>query len=171
MTIAEAREAILVQLAHLIDEVETAEPLLARLAEAVLTGAPVEGEPSIQSLYGLIAAADESVRLPALRRIAAGEEPELSPPDQAALLAFAPWDVLPLGEVLRRVREGRRALVALLSGLPEEAWMRGASLNGVRQSVFDLAFHITQADTDTLRALAYRLHESRPYDRQQGMAR
>ncbi len=163
------REAILDQLAYLLDEVEALEPLIARVPEPILSGRPMEGDLSIKQIYGIIASADEQVRLPRFQRIVAEEGPQLSGWDERALVAQEAWDEMEIGAVLGRVRAAREALVGFLRALPAVEWTRTGLVDGRPLSVYDLAFGITQEDTDYLRALGYRLHESRLTSRMQDL--
>ncbi|RMF51451.1 MAG: DinB family protein [Bacteroidetes bacterium] len=158
------------QLAYLIDEVEAQRPLLRRLPAWVLEGRPFAGTWSIKEMYGALAAADERVHLPVLRRLVAGEEPSCAEADLTALQACEPWNTLPLEALLDRVQAARRALVAFLRALPPEAWERTARFGATQRDLYACVHAIILQDTDCLREVGYRLHESGVYQGQASAA-
>ena len=71
------REALLDQLAYLIDEIEAQKGFLAGVPAGLLEGRPIAGAHSIKEMYGILAGADEAVHLPALQQIVDEEPPIL----------------------------------------------------------------------------------------------
>jgi len=155
-----ARAALIDQLTHLIDEMEMLDSIIGRVPEEVLSGRPWEGEWTIKELYGLLAAADEQIRLPNLQAVVSEDNPTLEPLNEAALMSLETWNAWEIHAILERIRNARTALVNFLRALPPDEWMRTGLLGDVREDVYAIAFRITQEDTDYLRALGYRLHES-----------
>ena len=71
----------------------------------------------------------------------------------------------PLDALLAEVRRQRAALVAAVQAVPEADWDRTATLQDASVSLYDLVLRIVRHDAETLRTLAYRLHEARLSDR------
>lgn len=164
-----ARAALIGQLEYLMDEIDALGAIIGRVPEAILSGRPWEGEWTVKELYGLLAAADEHVRLPNLQAVVSTDDPDLEPLNEAALMGREAWNELDIHAILKRVRDARATLVAFLRALPPEEWTRTGLVEGVREDVYALAFRITQEDTDYLRALGHRLHESRLSTRPQDL--
>lgn len=158
---AALREALLDQLAYLVDEIEALRGIVHRVPEPVLTARPPGEALSIKQAYGVLAVLDEAVHLPRFRRLAAEDEPAFEPPDPAGFAAHEAWDDAPIDALLARVQAARRALVAFLRTLPPDAWARTATVDGVLHDGYALAHAVTQHDADLLRPVGYRLHEAR----------
>ena len=152
--------ALLDQLAYLIDEIEAQKERPGQLPAPLLEGRPFEGEQSIKEMYGLLAAADAHVHLPHLQQIGAEDHPTLAVPDRGALLALAAWNAHPLDALLQQIQTGRQALLDYLDALTPEAWTRTGTLAGTPHDVYAYAHAIVQNDTDALRTIALRLHDS-----------
>ena len=157
---ADLREALLDQLAFLIDEIEALKAVVDRVPTSLLEARPPNNEPSLKQIYGLLATLDEAVYLPRLQHMTAEDEPVFDPVDEAALAEQAGWNDQPIDRILDRVQDARRALLAFLRALPPEAWRRTARFGEQRRDVYGLAHHVTQHDVDLLRTVGYRLHES-----------
>ena len=153
------RQAILDQLAYLLDEIDALEPIIGRIPDALQTVRPF-GQRSLREIYGLLATYDRQVYLPRFHRMVAEEEPTFVEADEDALLEAANWNEVPLKDILDPIREARRALLSFLEALPEADWSRTAYLGEHRLDVYRLAHHITQHDADLLRTVGQRLHES-----------
>lgn len=158
------REALLGQLAYLVAEVEALQTIVHRVPEAVLAGRPLPGDRTIKEMYGLLVAADETVFLPQLQRLSRGQAPDLAAPEEEALLGHDAWNEMAMEALLGRLRQGRTRLVDFLAALPAAKWDHAATLEGQAVDVYTLAHFITQHDAEWLRAVGYRLHESRLTD-------
>ena len=158
--LADLREALLDQLAFLIEEIEALKAVADRVPEPVQEARPLPQDLSLKETYGLLATLDEAVYLPQLRRMIAEDAPAFEAADEQALAAEAAWNEQPLTTILDRVQDARRGLLAFLRALPDDAWTRTARFAEDRRDVYGLAHHITQHDVDLLRTVGYRLHES-----------
>ena len=158
---ADLREALLDQLAYLIDEIEALKGVVDRVPQPLQEARPLPQDLSMKETYGLLATLDEAVYLPQLRRMLAEDAPAFEAVDEQALAAQTAWNEQPIDAILERVQDARRGLQSFLSALPPEAWTRTGSFGGNRRDVYGLAHHITQHDVDLLRVVGYRLHESR----------
>lgn len=165
---AQWRMALLDQLAYLKDEIEALKGVIGRVPERLQEGRPVPGELSLKEAYGLIATLDADVRLPRLHRMVAEDEPHFEAADEAALATRQDWNALPMEAILVRVQAARQALLEALRALPEEEWNRTGVFVDIHRDVYGLAHAVTQHDTDVLRAIGQRLHDShltsRPQD-------
>lgn len=156
---ADLRDALLDQLAYLVDEVEALRLVIDRIPEPLQAICPPGEAFSIKETYGLLAALDEEVHLPRFERMIAEADPAFDAVDEATLAAQDAWNDYPFDAILDQVRQARHCLVVFLRGLPPEAWTRTAHLGGERFDVYGLAHHITQHDADLLRSVGYRLWE------------
>ncbi|MFB3131052.1 MAG: DinB family protein [Rhodothermales bacterium] len=157
---ADLREALLDQLAYLIDEIEALKAVIDRVPVPLLEARPPNGDPSLKETYGLLATLDEEVYLPRLQQMMAQDEPAFDPVDEATLAERAGWNDHPIELILERVQDARRALLVFLRALPPEAWTHTGRFGERRRDVYSLAHHITQHDVDLLRTVGYRLYES-----------
>lgn len=157
---AEARDALLHQLAHLIDELEAIKPQLDLIPPEVLTGRPVESDPSFVEIYGLIASLDEAIISQAIRQIE-DDDAVVFTSSAEELLEETLWNEKDTVAVLEEVRSKRSDLIAGLEQLSVEQWLLPVTIDGERTDLFGLAYHIIQHDAALLRAAAFRLHESR----------
>ncbi|QXD17015.1 DinB family protein [Rhodocaloribacter litoris] len=159
---------LLDQLAYLIEELEAQKPLLERLPPWVLEGRPFEEAWSVKEYYGVLAAADAEIHLPAVRQLATAPAPALAPPEREALRTREDWNALEITTLLERIQTGRRALVDFLSHLPPRAWQRTGRIGEAERDLQTYVHEIILHDTECLRAIGYRLHEShlttRPHD-------
>ncbi|MGI9174594.1 MAG: DinB family protein [Rhodothermales bacterium] len=169
------RTTLLDQLAYLYDEIEVLKGVVDRVPEKLQEGRPTVDELSLKETYGLLATLDADVRLPRLRQIIAEDEPRFDAIDEQALAAQSDWNARPMEAILEQVQAARQTLLEAFQALPEVAWSRAAHFSDpaergqpVRRDVYSFAHHITQHDTDVLRAIGYRLHDShltsRPQD-------
>ncbi len=159
-TEAEAREAVLDQLAYLSDEMEALRPLIGRVPPLLLEGRPLPEEWSIKETLGLIAAADDAVRRRWFERLAAEKDPELEVVEERTLAESAPWNEMPPEDILLKVAEARNGLVAYLRTLPGEVWNREAHAGEHSFTMLQIAHSIVEADMQYLRDIGMRLHES-----------
>jgi hypothetical protein len=159
------REALLGQLAYLVDEIEALQTVVGGLPDQIKTGRPAPDTLSMKELYGVIATLDAEVRAPRVQRIVEEDAPPLSPVDPDAKAREAGWNDEPLAAILDRVADARAALTDRLEALPLEAWHRTATLDGETVTLFDLVYRMTQADAERLRDLGYRLHGAHLSDR------
>jgi hypothetical protein len=158
---ADLREALLDQLAFLLDEIEALKAVIGRVPTPLLEARLPTGDPSVKELYGLLVARDEDVHLPRLRQMIAEDDPAFDPLDEATLDGRTDWNEHPIDIILARVQDARRSLLAFLRALPLDAWTRTGRFGETRRDVYSLAHAITQHDVDLLRDVGYRLHESR----------
>lgn len=159
------RDALIDQLAHLIDEVDALRTVVGTLPEAITCGRPAPDALTMKEMYGAIATLDAEVREPRVERVAAEDEPVLSTVEIEEEVRGEGWNERELEAILDRVQEARRELVDRLRDLPLEAWHRSAVLDEKRYSLFELAHRIVQEDLDRLRDLGYRLHGAHLSDR------
>lgn len=156
---ADLRAALLDQLAYLIDEIEALKAVVERVPPPLQEAHPQREDLSMKELYGLLATLDEAVYRPRLRQMIAEDTPAFGTVDEAALAAEAGWNEQPLGTILDRVQEARRALLSFLHTLPPEAWSRTARFGDEHRDLYSLAHHIIQHNVDLLRTIGYRLNE------------
>ncbi|WP_022835844.1 hypothetical protein [Salisaeta longa] len=156
----EAREALIAQMAHLIDEVEALRPMLDVLPPAVQTGRPTPDALSMHEVYGSFATLDADVRGPRIERLLAEDSPVLAPANRADLARAAGWNDEPLPAILDAVQRERRALVERLDAIATPQWTRTARLHDTTHTLFTLVRAMVQDDIDCLRELAQRLHEA-----------
>lgn len=174
MTMAEPqaaalREALIDQLAYLVDEIEALKAVEGRIPTAVQEGRPLDGEPSLKELYGLFATLDEEVHLPRLHLMAKGPQPAFEAVDEAALARRRSWNDLALLDILNRVQAARRQTVSFFQSLSADAWARTARIANQQVDVLGVLHQIIQQDTDRLRAIGHRLHESHLTSRSQDL--
>ena len=155
---AELRAALTEQVAYLLDEIDALRAVVHRVAEPVLSGRPLPSDPSIKEMYGRIAEADAYTFLPFLETLAAGETPDV--PAHETSEREPGWNERSISDLLDDVSTHRTRLVEHLRTLPAQAWEQTGRIGGQVFDVYALTHHITQHDTEWLRAAAYRLHES-----------
>ena len=160
---AGVRQALLDQLAYLIDETDVLRKHLARIPESVLEGKPVASDLSFREMYVALHLFDEKIYAPAAARLAEAEtEPvSLHVPDARRLLDQVAPERADMHVVLDRIRSARLALNALLARLDAKAWTRLVVIGESETDLFGLARHVLRHDVDLLRSAATRLHESR----------
>lgn len=167
------RDQLLDQLDHLIDEIEFARPIAARIPIRVQEDRPRETDLSIKEIYGYLAAADGTAWLPLLHRIVGEDAPRADLPDPHRLAEATDWAAYDLADIFSRVQDARRALTGFLRALPPSEWERAARLETAdgeaEWTVYHLAHHVTQDTADHLRAVGYRLHETHLTDRQEDL--
>jgi len=156
---ATLREALLDQLAYLIDEIEVQKPLLMRLPSWALEDRPFEGTWSIVERYGLLAATDEAVFEPQARDIAAGKKPLLESPNEDLTPGSSQADA-GLPDLLSRIQTFRARLVEFLRTLPPDSWSRIGYFGDMQRDLYAHVHAIIQHDADCLRLIGERLFES-----------
>jgi hypothetical protein len=152
------RDALLDQVAYLVDEIEALRTVVGDVPEQIKSGRPAPDALTMKELYGAIATLDAKVRRPRIARIVDEDEPALTPVDPEAEVREADWNEQEMDAILDRVAEARQELVTVLDDLPLEAWHRTATLEDESMTLFALVHGITQADAERLRDLGYRLH-------------
>jgi hypothetical protein len=152
------RDALLDQVAHLVDEIEALRTVIGDVPEQIKSGRPAPDTLTMKELYGAIATLDAKVRRPRIARIVDEEDPTLTPVDPEAEVREAGWNEKEMDNILDRVTEARQELVEVLDDLPLETWHRTATLDDESITLFALVHSITQTDAERLRDLGYRLH-------------
>jgi hypothetical protein len=152
------RDALLDQVAHLVDEIEALRTVIGGVPEQIKSGRPAPDALTMKELYGAIATLDAKVRRPRIARIVEEDTPALTPVDPEAEVREVGWNDTEMDAILDRVAEARQGLVEALDELPLEAWHRPATLDGETVTLFTLVHRMTQADAERLRDLGYRLH-------------
>lgn len=159
-SLATLREALLSQLAYLIDEAEAMRKLASEIPEPLQTARPLPEEPSLRETYGMLIAADEQVFGPALDALLEGTARILPLPDDVQLQTFEDWNAIPLALLLDRLRQARRALLMRLKQAAPEAWEHAAYCASERWDVYRYVYAIVQHDFSLLQALGYRLYNA-----------
>ncbi|PSQ76253.1 MAG: DinB family protein [Bacteroidetes bacterium QH_7_62_13] len=159
------RDALVDQLAYLVDEIEALRTVIGGLPEQIKSDRPAPDTLTMKELYGAIATLDAEVRRPRIERILDEETPTLDPVDPDEEVREAGWNEKELPAILDRLQEARQALVDRLTNLPLDAWHRTATLDGESVTLFDLAHRATQTDAERLRDLGHRLHGAHLSDR------
>jgi hypothetical protein len=159
------RDALLDQLAYLVDEIEALRTVIGDVPEQIKSGRPAPDALTMKELYGAIATLDAKVRRLRVERIVDEDEPTLTPADPDAEVREAGWNEQEMDAILDRVIEARRELVDTLAEVPADAWHRTATLDGETVTVFTLVHRMTQTDAERLRDLGYRLHGAHLSDR------
>ena len=160
--LAARREALIDQLGWLSDEAEALGQALTDLPDWMLTETALPGERSAKALFAHLAALDRVVYPLWIERLVTRDTPaldDLQAPDGEAFDQAA--SDRPLDELLAEIRTQRATLVAALQSVPDGDWDRTATLDGETLSLYDLALRIVRHDADSLRTLAYRLHEAK----------
>jgi hypothetical protein len=85
--------------------------------------------------------------------IARGDTAPLPSFDEKAYVAAAGFEARPLASLLAEYRAVRHATIALLGGLPAEAWLRRGRVTDYEASVRGLAFHIAGHELRHLRTI------------------
>jgi hypothetical protein len=88
--------------------------------------------------------------------IARGDTRPLPGFDEQEYMRDSGFEARRLGDVLAEYRCVRQATIALLEGMPDQAWQRRGIVNGYRATVRGLAFHIAGHELRHLRALRER---------------
>lgn len=155
------RARLIGQAEHLIDELEALSSQVGRVPDEVLSASPLESEPSVKEVYALLGLYDRHVYKPALEKMVALRNPELSEGSDDELLSGRDWNTQAFSDVLSFARAARTELVGFLRALPEDEWDRGATAGDHNLNVYDVVYAITQHDAELLRTVAMRLHHSR----------
>lgn len=159
------RDALLDQLAHLVDEIEALQTVVGSVPDQIKSGRPAPDALTMKEIYGTLATLDEDVRPSRVERVTTEGTPTLSPVDVEAEVRENGWNDRDMDTILDRVRRARRRFVDRLDALPLEAWHRSATLDAERYTLFELVQRIIQSDLDRLRDLGYRLHGAHLSDR------
>jgi hypothetical protein len=159
------REALLDQMAYLVDEIEALRSVVGTLPDAITSGRPAPDALTMKELYAALATLDEAVRSDRVAQIAEDEAPSFESVDVDEAVREAGWNEKDIDDILRQVQDAREALVDQLTALPLEAWHHSATLDGDTVTLFDLVHRMTQADAERLRDLGYRLHGAHLSDR------
>src|ERR1700733_13181251 len=128
--------------------------LLTSLSETALRSAPSEGGfAPIEDAWHLrdIEAEGHFLRI---RRLLAEEQPVLSSIDGEQLARERRYLERELGAALDSFAQHREATVALLGGLPEDAWRRRATFEGRLVTLGDLVIAMAEHDDSHLVPLA-----------------
>jgi len=152
------REALLDQLAHLLDEIEALRRVVGDVPDEIKSGRPAPDALTMKEVYGAFATLDAEVRRPRIDQIAEGDDPTLTPVDETERVREDGWNECEIEAILDRVQTARRALVDRLRSLPPDAWHETGTLDGDAVTLFDLVYRMTQDDAERLRDLGYRLH-------------
>lgn len=152
------REALLDQLAYLMQEIEALRTVVGDLPDEIRTGRPAPDTLTMKELYGAIATLDSEVRSPRVATIVETDEPAFTSVEPADEVRDAGWNEREMDTILNQVTAARQDLVHQLKALPLEAWHRSATLDGTTLTLFDLVHRISQSDANRLRDLGYRLH-------------
>ncbi len=158
---AGVRQALLDQLAYLIDETTVLRKHVGRIPESVMEGRPIASDLSFREMYVSLYLFDEQVYSPAVARLAEGEHVSLDVPEAKEVLDDAAPECTGIEAVLDQISVARSGLTALFAKLDVHAWQGSVTINGAATDVFGLAHHVIRHDVDLLRRAATRLHESR----------
>ena len=159
------REALLEQMAYLVDEVEALQKVVGDLPEEITSGRPTPDALTMKELYGAIATLDADIRKDRVEQISSQDEPTLEPVDIDSEVRESGWNEKDLPDILDQLQDARERLVGELGDRDVDAWLRTAVLDGETVTLFDLVHRMTQADADRLRELGYRLHGAHLSDR------
>lgn len=159
------RDALLDQLAHLVDEIEALQTVVSDLPDEIKSGRPAPDALTMKELYGALATLDEEVRRPWIDRVVDENEPTLFPVDVETDVHEAGWNEREFEPILDQVKDARRRLVDHLDALPLDAWPRTATLKDETIPLFELVRRMIQEDVQRLRDLGYRLHGAHLSDR------
>ncbi len=160
--VAESHDAALVgQLAYLIDEIELLKPLISRVPLPLIEQRPFEGERSIKELFLEIEWRDKALREPNIRALLRGDEAAFNE-TAGAMPEESDSSTFGLPAVLDRVQEARRKLLQTVERAGEHEWRAVVAAASGDVSLFGYLHAVIQEDTDTLRRIAERIHESVP---------
>ena len=155
------REAILDQLAYVLDEIEALKPLIRRVPAIVLESRPMSDTYAINEIFAWMGLADKYLWLPRMQAVVKGEVITGLEEEVKARLQEEGWRIRPIGAILEMQAAHRRALLDYLRSLTPEEWEREvAGPAEEKVSVQELAYLLTQEDVRYLRAVGERLHES-----------
>ena len=127
--------------------------LLASLTDERTRGlAYAPGKWTLKEVVGHLAD-DERIFAYRILCIARGDGRELAGFDEKLYVAGARFEEQPLADLVAEYRAVREATLALLRGLPHEAWTRRGIVNGYEATVRGLAFHVAGHELRHLRAL------------------
>lgn len=159
---SKVRDALIDQLAYLIDEVEALKGIVDVVPKSIREGRPQAEEFSIKEMYGVLAVLNETVYPKRLKRIAASadELPVFEPVDERALAEAEDWNDISLHDILDRIVAARRELVTVFEALDGKAWTATGQFGEDERDVYEFAYDIVQADASYLQDVSQRLHHS-----------
>jgi len=153
-TVSSLRRQLIDQLRHLLEETETALPLLQNLPDALLTRR-IENW-SVKELYASLASFDDGVILPLLQQITTTGEGSVAWEDHR--LPECSANTESMEHILSRVREARVRVLTFIEDMPANTWTRTCRIDHTRCDVYALLYRLTQHNTDRLRMIARHLH-------------
>ncbi|MBT8400920.1 MAG: hypothetical protein KJO98_10615 [Rhodothermia bacterium] len=156
------RNLITDQLAYMVDELGALSAVLKTFPDELLEAQPFEGEPSVRDLFYQLSVHESAIRIPNLERFIAAEtgKPTLiSDVDEART---EDGQNQATADVLGEVAAARTGLLELVRSADDSVWDRTARLAGEAVTMTDYLFAVVQEDVEVLRAVAQRIHESRP---------
>jgi hypothetical protein len=96
---------------------------------------------TIKQIIGHLAD-DERIFAYRMLCIARGDKRQLRGFDEKAYMRKAGFNERPLADLVEELKSVREATLALLRGLPQDAWLRSGVVNGYPATVRGLAFHV-----------------------------
>jgi hypothetical protein len=126
---------------HLVEQIRELELMLAALDDTAARARYAEGKWSVKEVLGHLA---DTERIFAYRllRIARGDATPLPGFDENAYVPSGEFDARPLGSLLGEFRALRLGTIALMDGLPSNAWRRRGQASGASISARALAYII-----------------------------
>jgi len=152
--IVRLRTELLLQLGHLVDEIEATKVVSRRLNPSETESRL--GGPSVKERYGIIADWDRAVILPLLKRM----QQESVPSDDSTLAEIERWNAVDLQDILEAVQTERRTLLDYLKTLPVSGWARTGTLDNETHDVFGLLHVLIQHDVAQLQHVAQQLRRT-----------
>ena len=153
------QEAILGQLAVLVDEANALVTLLKAVPDEIIHGRPFDGVPSIRELLGGLVDLDRGVRRTNLSRFLSEAEGDLESGDVEPARQEDATDV---SEILTTLRDSREELIEIARKVARTAWDRTRRLQGEEVTPIEYLNQVVQHDALVLRQVAERIHESLP---------
>lgn len=151
----EDREALVGQVAYLVDELHAQQAIVSFVPEPLWSAEPA-GAHSLLELYGLLVSLGEK-SYPGLL-VAWNAGTEATSIDETALLDSEPWNDATPDELIGRAVSARVAVVAALEAVGD--WSVQRTIDGREVTLADVAFRITQEDAAILRRIGERLNEA-----------
>lgn len=152
------RSALLDQLAYLVDEIGALQKVVGDLPDQIKNERPAPDALTMKEIYGALATLDAEVRRPRILQMVDETDPTFESVEVDERVRESGWNDRKMDDILTQVKDARRALVDVLKGLSVDDWRQTATLDETSVTMFDLVHRMTQADTDRLRDLGYRLH-------------
>ncbi|MEX1182791.1 MAG: DinB family protein [Gemmatimonadota bacterium] len=126
-------------IAILATQLDDTSALLRELTDQQSLYAYAPGKWSVKQVVGHLTDSERIFACRALR-FARGDQTPLPGFDEVPYAAAGEFDQRPLASLLAELSGGRRSTLALLAGLPADAWTRGGSANGQHVTVRALAW-------------------------------